>query len=478
MTLIIYGGLFLLLIIVSFIFYVSGKKTFKNLDKKEHQLTFFYPFGASLVKLFRKIVPENPESKTAAMLRRIYVKENISREIFLYQTKKVSSCIAILTAVSLLGLLTSYAARQITIVSSLERNEYGKGSSSYQLEIDYDGKSEEGEIVVDAVKLSEEEILKKFDDSIEKIKTKILGENKSADQVNKKLDLISEYDGIDIYWEIEDPQKLNYSGEIAQDIAEDETVPINLFATLSMEDTSKTFVIPLMLVAKEETDKEKLIKAINESISESNSIYEAKVNLPETIDGKKITFKTSKENKSTTLLLLGLIAIVVIFVGFDKRLEEKVKKRNEEMMIDFTEIVSKLSLLYEAGLSILKAWERMVIDYEKKGTKRFAYQEMKLVLEKVKSGVSEGEAYLQFGKRCALHSYIKLANILEQNLSKGSKGLKESLKVEVEEAFETRKRLARKRGEEASTKLLIPMVMMLVVVIAIIAVPALMSMNV
>ena len=78
-------------------------------------------------------------------------------------------------------------------------------------------------------------------------------------------------------------------------------------------------------------------------------------------------------------MILALIAIVVVFIGFDKSLEEKVKKRNEEMMIDFTEIVSKLSLLYSAGLSILKAWERIVSDYEKKGVKRFAYQEMKLV---------------------------------------------------------------------------------------------------
>ena len=34
----------------------------------------------------------------------------------------------------------------------------------------------------------------------------------------------------------------------------------------------------------------------------------------------------------------------------------------------------------------------------------------------------------QFGRRCGLYPYIKLGNLLEQNLSKGTKGMKELLK--------------------------------------------------
>ena len=176
-------------------------------------------------------------------------------------------------------------------------------------------------------------------------------------------------------------------------------------------------------------------------------------------------------------LILGAVLIAAVLIGLDKGLEETVKKRKAQMTLDFSEIVSKMSLLYEAGLSIYKAWEKIVTEQEKKGEERYAYREMKLVLEKISSGVSEKEAYRQFGKRCGLHSYIKLGNLLEQNLSKGTKGMKQSLQEEVEESLEERKKLARKKGEEASTKLLVPMVLMLLVVIIIIAVPALMSMN-
>ena len=49
------------------------------------------------------------------------------------------------------------------------------------------------------------------------------------------------------------------------------------------------------------------------------------------------------------------------------------------------------------------------------------------------------------------------------------------LELEAIDAFEDRKNLARKYGEEAGTKMLFPMVMMLVVVMGIIMFPAIMT---
>ena len=96
----------------------------------------------------------------------------------------------------------------------------------------------------------------------------------------------------------------------------------------------------------------------------------------------------------------------------------------------------------------------------------------------MKMGYSETEAYLEFGRRCGIHSYVKFAGLLEQNIKKGTKGLKEILNNEVTEAFEERKALARKRGDEAGTQLLIPMVIMLIISIVIIIVPAILSFNI
>ena len=57
-------------------------------------------------------------------------------------------------------------------------------------------------------------------------------------------------------------------------------------------------------------------------------------------------------------------------------------------------------------------------------------------------------------------------------------GLSEILESEVNDAYEERKALARKKGEEAGTKLLLPMGIMLVISMAIIIIPAFLSMGI
>ena len=70
---------------------------------------------------------------------------------------------------------------------------------------------------------------------------------------------------------------------------------------------------------------------------------------------------------------------------------------------------------------------------------------------------------------------MKLSGLLEQNRKNGSRNLGDTLKIEMTEAFEQRKHQARRLGEEAGTKLLLPLFMMLTVVMIMIAVPALME---
>ena len=77
-----------------------------------------------------------------------------------------------------------------------------------------------------------------------------------------------------------------------------------------------------------------------------------------------------------------------------------------------------------------------------------------------------------------IRAYRKFGTLLSQNLRKGSKGLTDLLGREAEEAFEERKNLAKKLGEEAGTKLVIPLFLMLIIVFAIVIVPAFFSISI
>lgn len=152
------------------------------------------------------------------------------------------------------------------------------------------------------------------------------------------------------------------------------------------------------------------------------------------------------------------------------------------MALDYPKIVSQLSLYMGAGISTRKAWERMIEDYEKKNREekecRAAYEEMCTALHEMQSGVPEALAYERFGARCHMPAYLKLGTLLSQNLRKGTKNLSELLKEEAEEAFEDRKALAKQMGEECESKLLFPMILMLLTILIMIMYPAVVSFQV
>ena len=100
---------------------------------------------------------------------------------------------------------------------------------------------------------------------------------------------------------------------------------------------------------------------------------------------------------------------------------------------------------------------------------------MKYTCREMESGVMESESYERFGRRCGLQEYARLGALLSQNLRKGMKGLGDILRVETIQAFEERKARARRLGEEAGTKLLAPMFLMLSIVLIIVIVPAFLS---
>ena len=94
----------------------------------------------------------------------------------------------------------------------------------------------------------------------------------------------------------------------------------------------------------------------------------------------------------------------------------------------------------------------------------------------MENGKNEAAAYQAFGRRISMLSYMKFSTLLVQNLRKGSDDLLRRMELEAEDALRARREFARQLGEEAGTKLLLPMIMMLVVVFALIMAAAFQSM--
>lgn len=165
-----------------------------------------------------------------------------------------------------------------------------------------------------------------------------------------------------------------------------------------------------------------------------------------------------------------------MYIRKDQELLEQEKERNKEMLRDYPRIVNKYALYYSAGMSSVKIWQKLCTDYQKErlrtNRKHYVYEEMLTAYESMQDGQGELTAYENFASRCGLPRYRLFISLIEQSMQKGKENMCLLLEKEVQEAFADRKNRAKMLGEEAGTKLLLPMFLMLFAVLFIIIVPA------
>ena len=240
------------------------------------------------------------------------------------------------------------------------------------------------------------------------------------------------------------------------------------------------------VIPAERSAEEILRESIASALSgaEQESREESSFAPPAAVGDLVLTWSRKNKDYSMVLFLGGILAGVLAYFGADRDLNSRIEKRKRQMAMDYPQILSKLVLYVGAGMSVRNAFMKLgkgyVVSREQEGEKepRYAYEEILLVCRELESGVSEGQAYSRFGRRCRMRQYSKLASLLSQNLRRGGGILLRSLEEEAQTAYEERRNLARQLGEEAGTKLLIPMVMMLAVTMVMIIIPVYMGMHI
>lgn len=363
--------------------------------------------------------------------------------------------------------------------SVLERGEYGSGKQNIDLEVSIDGEKEPLTVTVSEQQFSREELPQVFEQAADQLATLILGENTSLDEVRHDLRLIEEIPdtGISVSWELGDYSVMNVMGELQEDKLKEEGSLVELRAALSSGEEEAVHTFYAKVFPPKLSKKERMVQQLARQVqkNEEESKEKKYLVLPDSLDGKQVKWKYAKDGRSGGLFVLGAAAAGAVF-ALDKQKKKQLRDmRNRQLTADYPQLISQFTLFLGAGMTVRKAWFKIARDYEgqkeKKG-ERAAYEEMVYAMHEIQGGISEGECYERFGGRCGLTSYRKFGAMLSQNLRKGTKGLTDLLKKETVDAFEDRKNQARKLGEEAGTKLLGPMFMMLAVVLVIIVVPA------
>lgn len=365
------------------------------------------------------------------------------------------------------------------------RQEPGEGSVEKEYSLKAEGVLEDysWSVTAEERKLTAQEKEDIFSKAQEELEQKIAGTNKSLEKVNQDLvlpDTLQE--GIvKVEYSFSDYKIFYPDGTIRELPKTAEVVTIS--AEMECQEEISIYEFPIQVIPLEKGSKELLIEKVKAALEQENEkTGEKKLTLPKEIDNVRLSWKEKIENRSLPLVVLGVVAAVCILASEKEKEKKQKKEREKQLQMDYPEILGKLILMMGAGMNAAMAWRRIAETYRKRREEkniplRPAYEEMLTAVYEMQEGIGEIQAYKNFGERCQIAEYRKLAAILVQNVKKGNVQIQRILEEEKTEAYEKHKARIKTAGEEAGTKLLFPMLLMLLVVLVIIMVPAGMSMN-
>lgn len=170
------------------------------------------------------------------------------------------------------------------------------------------------------------------------------------------------------------------------------------------------------------------------------------------------------------VLAFGLVMGYTALYDIDKKIVE----RHMEITLDLPDFANKLLILSGAGLSLKAAMVKVSKEMEKDTA---FYQELKHCVYLMEHGSTVEAAMDSLCARCNMPEVRRMASVLLQNMHSGGSDVLIALNEISRELWNNRRATAKKIAEEAGTKLLFPMMLMLLAVILIVAAPAVMSLG-
>ena len=410
------------------------------------------------------------------MLELLYPMQKVekSRRRFATERRKKLFLAGAALAVILIPLCLK-SARADSVINGDQITRPAQGKKEVELKVDGKDYSSKITLSVGAKILSGQELEEMFSEAFKNLEIEMKNENVSLSKVEKPLFLpeqLPDY-GIEVYWESSNLSLVQTDGTVVnQKLISPQQ--IDLTATLVYGEVSRQQKYRICVYPYPYTEQELFEKEIEDALSESEEQTRESeyLKLPSTVSTGELLWREPKKNNIGIFLFGTVIVLVLIYTKETASLRKQVQKREQQLLADYPDFLSRFLLLLGAGMNARGAWERMIEDYKKSGKQRFVYEEMKRTLAQLEVGMPELQAYEMFGRRCGLLPYMRFAAIVQQNLKKGARRIAELLQAEAQDAYSERKAQARQRGEEAGTKLLLPMGGMLVLVLIVILIPA------
>lgn len=323
----------------------------------------------------------------------------------------------------------------------------------------------------------------------------IKGNNESLSHVVENIDLSLDYEKFPFEEEVRpddyslvdeegnirnEKSRLLEEGYSEKDLSDGIKTGITVILWYGEEKEEKHY--EMTIYPEEKSDVERLFSNVLEQVrqQEKDTIHEEGFELPTVMDEVEIRNQAGNGMLSVHLIIFGFLISGLLFLKEQETKKQAEKERRDKLLRCYPWFVNEMVLMLGAGMQVKNIINLLITDYgEEQKTKADdrepLIEELRIARQSLNMGMSEQRVYYQLGRRLKLACYIKLMTLLEQNVKRGTKGLAAFFEQEEAQALEERKNLAKKYGEEAGTKLLGPMMILLLVIMLMIMIPAFMS---
>lgn len=177
----------------------------------------------------------------------------------------------------------------------------------------------------------------------------------------------------------------------------------------------------------------------------------------------------------TSVLVVSIVGFVLpTIIGFIplEDLREKSNRRQEEIDLDFPNLLSKIALLVTAGMNIVKASEEAANSGE-----GAMYLEMQRTMKDINQSTSVAQAFSDLQCRCNNRYLDKMVSLISKSYSFGNANLAQDLREINADCWLDKKHQSRRMSEKVQSKLFVPTMLMFIGILVVIIIPAMSGFN-
>ncbi|MFD2673051.1 type II secretion system protein [Marinicrinis sediminis] len=183
----------------------------------------------------------------------------------------------------------------------------------------------------------------------------------------------------------------------------------------------------------------------------------------------------SASSDASLLGMMVLFAVILPLVMY-KQVQQQLKRRRMLILMELPNLLNKVTLLMNAGETLQGAMMKAV-QGKQTDAHHPLYKEWFRLVQQMKNHEPFQQALEEFNRRCAVQEVSLLTNTILLNFRRGGTEFVAALAGLSFQLWEARKAAAKTLGEEASSKLVFPMVLVFLIVLTITAAPAILSVS-